>query len=109
MDGGVVDMGAYEFVGSTPVHITGDFDDDCDVDGDGGDLDVFEACATGPGVAYNPAALPEPEPGCTLTPDDNGHVTADSDKDGDVDQIDFGVFQRCYSGENVPANRSCAN
>jgi len=28
----------------------------------------------------------------------------DFDHDLDVDQSDFAVFQRCYSGENVPAD-----
>ncbi len=27
----------------------------------------------------------------------------------DVDQSDFGIFQRCYSGEDVPADPACAN
>ena len=29
---------------------------------------------------------------------------ADADKDGDVDQADFGAFQACFSGEASPAN-----
>ncbi len=86
---------------------TADFDCDLDVDVD--DLMVFEACATGPAVPYNPAALPALEPGCTLTPDGNGHIAADFDEDNDVDQSDFGSFQRCYSGQGNPANPDCAN
>jgi len=84
-----------------------DFDADGDVDGD--DLAVFESCATGPAVPYNPAELPEPEPGCTLAPDTNGHIAADFDEDDDVDQSDFGAFQRCYSGEGNPAEAHCGN
>jgi len=37
------------------------------------------------------------------------YVAADLDHDGDVDQADFGIFQRCYSGEGVPAKPNCAN
>jgi hypothetical protein len=36
-------------------------------------------------------------------------VAADLDHDGDVDQSDFGIFQRCYSGEGNPADPNCAN
>jgi len=99
----IVDMGAYEFFPTAKA----DFDADGDVDSD--DLLVLEACATGPAVPYNPTALPEPEPGCTLTPDGSDHIGADFDRDRDVDQSDFGVFQRCYSGEGNPADLNCAD
>jgi hypothetical protein len=36
-------------------------------------------------------------------------VAADLDHDGDVDQSDFGVLQRCYSGEGNPADLLCAD
>ncbi len=72
--------------GGAPV----DFDLDCDVDAE--DYDLFDACASGPGVA---AAA-----GCQ---------GADFDLDNDVDQSDFSTFQRCVSGENVPADPDCAN
>ncbi|NLE60527.1 MAG: hypothetical protein GX616_19450 [Planctomycetes bacterium] len=88
-----------------PVSVGPDLNCDQHVDGD--DLDIFEACATGPGVPLNPAALPEPAPGCTLMPDGNGHVTADFDSDGDVDMADFAVFQRCWSGEGEFVNMAC--
>lgn len=29
--------------------------------------------------------------------------------DVDVDHSDFGIFQRCLSGEDVPADPECAN
>ena len=29
------------------------------------------------------------------------------DPDNDVDQFDFGIFQRCYSGENIPSADEC--
>jgi len=32
----------------------------------------------------------------------------DLDSDGDVDQSDFGIFQRCYSGDGQPADPNCA-
>lgn len=67
-----------------------DFDRDGDVDG--GDLTLFEACASGPGV-----------------PQAAGCEAKDFDSDADVDQSDFAVFQRCYTGENVPADPNCAN
>jgi hypothetical protein len=52
-----------------------DYDQDCDVDQD--DLQLFEACASGPGIAL--AATCEAK---------------DFDQDDDVDQSDFGAFQR---------------
>ena len=35
-------------------------------------------------------------------------MTADFYADGDVDQSDLAIFQRCYSGSSNPANPSCA-
>lgn len=67
-----------------------DFDTDCDVDGD--DLDLFEACASGPGVPHST--------------DCEGK---DFDHDSDVDQADFAVFQRCLSGPDLPADPNCAD
>ncbi|HPD31499.1 MAG TPA: hypothetical protein PLL20_16025 [Phycisphaerae bacterium] len=64
---------------------------DCDADVDGADADLFENCATSPGVSLSP--------GCDRI---------DFDQDGDADQTDFAFFQRCCSGENVPADPSCA-
>ncbi len=82
--------------------------DDFDADGDydQNDFDAFLACATGPGVPYDPQQLP---PACTLTPDPGGIIAADFDRDGDVDQADFGAFQRCYGGPWIPAARGCAD
>jgi hypothetical protein len=71
---------------------------------DSTDLTLFKACATGPKVLYDSAELP---PGCALTPDVNGTIPADLDEDGDVDQDDFGRFQRCYNGAGNPVN--CGN
>lgn len=71
-----------------------DFDGDCRVAFD--DLAVFQACLTGSRVPYDPQHAPD---GCTLAPDGEGYWPADQDRDGDIDQSDFGAFQRCYSGE----------
>ena len=84
-----------------------------DLDGDGDidaglpgpdDFDILSACATGPVIQYDPAALPV---GCSLTPDAQGRIAADFDADGDVDGADFGAFQRCLSGENKLADPNC--
>ena len=32
---------------------------------------------------------------------------ADADADGDVDQLDFAVFQGCFEGEGVAVSGSC--
>lgn len=53
------------------------------------DWEIFEACASGPSVAYT---------------GDCGK--ADFDTDSDVDQADFAVFQGCYSGDQ-PARSAC--
>lgn len=80
----------------------GDVDEDGDVDPD--DFDVFQACATGPGLAYDAQNLAS---GCTLVADGQGVIAVDFDRDGDVDLSDFGTFQRCLSGAGVWANPSC--
>ena len=33
----------------------------------------------------------------------------DGDDDGDVDLVDFGAFQRCFSGHEPPATNECAS
>ncbi len=63
---------------------------DCDSDVDGDDLTLFQACATGAGVA--------PPAGCERS---------DFDRDGDVDQDDFGLWQRCALGSDVLLDFSC--
>lgn len=84
-------------------NLPGDFDQDADVDAD--DFEIFEPCATGPEVPYDPES---PPPDCSLIPDTSGRVAADMDRDGDIDQKDFAIFQRCYSGSGKPADPSCA-
>jgi hypothetical protein len=59
---------------------------------DGDDLDLFEACASGPGI---PLAT-----GCE---------SKDFDSDNDVDQSDFASIRRCLGGQDVPADPNCAN
>ncbi|MGQ9650736.1 MAG: hypothetical protein ACUVXJ_11555 [Phycisphaerae bacterium] len=66
---------------------------------DSSDFEIFDACATGPGVPYGPGHLP---PDCTLTPDAHGRIAADFDADGDVDQSDFGLFQQYLKAPQVP-------
>jgi hypothetical protein len=75
--------------GPIPPPKPADFNNDEDVDQY--DYEVFDGCATGPGVT-------PPIAGCDI---------ADFDSDQDVDQTDFGYFQRCFSGENVPAASEC--
>lgn len=69
----------------------GDFDSDCDVDGD--DLETFGSCASGPGIPHGGTSTCQ---------------GADQDDDSDVDQSDFAVFQRCLSGPDVLADPNCA-
>jgi len=38
-----------------------------------------------------------------------GYDNRDLDSDGDVDQEDFGILQRCYSGPDEHADPNCAN
>ena len=63
-------------------------------------------CSTGPAILYDDAALPT---GCNVTANSSHQIPVDFDGDGDVDQDDFGVFQRCYSGAGNPADPACAN
>jgi hypothetical protein len=72
------------------LHISprSDFDADGDVDAD--DLDLFETCASGPGIT--------PASGCE---------GRDLDGDSDVDQSDLGLLQRCLSGLGTPASMDC--
>ncbi len=72
-----------------PPLIPPDFDRDGDVDA--ADLDHQRDCAGRP-------AVPLTDPLCLDT---------DFDLDGDNDQADFAVFQRCTSGEDLPANPAC--
>jgi len=100
---------SYTHFPAVAAYAPADFDHDGDVDsglGGADDFDVFQACVSGPAIPYNPSGLPA---GCSLTPDANGKIAADFDKDGDVDHDDFAVFQGCVSGEELPADPSCAN
>ena len=72
-----------------PLPIRGDFDHDGDVGTD--DRNAFAACAAGAAVAV--------EAGC---------ADKDFDGDQDVDLVDFGAFQRCWSGDDQPGNPACA-
>lgn len=57
------------------------------------DLIAFQACATGPAIPLAPDATQE----CRCM---------DRTEDGDIDQEDFGIFQRCFSGAD-PAIVGC--
>ena len=72
---------------------------DLNTDGhvDQADVAAFADCLTGPGVAYQLPGFPGQ---CTLTTGTDGTIPADHDKDGDVDQNDFGALQRCL-GQTV--------
>jgi len=70
-----------------PPFAPADFDQDCDVDED--DLEIFEGCASGPSISL--------APGCEYT---------DMDVDGSTDMMDFGIFQRCWSGRTTPPTRT---
>lgn len=53
------------------------------------DINIFDSCATGPHILVRPECK-----------------GPDLDKDGDVDQDDFGILQRCLSGEAL-ATKTC--
>lgn len=97
-------VGSYPATVAVQEGSAGDLNGNGSVDAN--DIALLEACATGPDVPYNPAALP---PSCTLVPNANGRIAADLDADGDVDQEDFGILQRCYSGEGNPADPNCGD
>lgn len=84
--------------------LPGDLNKDWKVDID--DLVIFEACATGPAVRYDPQALPD---GCTLEADPDGIIPADIDGDRDVDMADFSVLQRCYGADGDDPTQNCGD
>lgn len=69
--------------------VRSDFDHDCDVDAV--DFAHFKSCALR-------STVPQSNPLC---------ADARLDADADVDMDDFGIFQRCYSGEGNVANPAC--
>jgi hypothetical protein len=71
-----------------------DAQNDQDHDGVCGDLD--QCPNTIPGVSVDANGCPPP-------------ISGDFDRDGDVDQSDYAVFQRCFSGPSVPADPNCAS
>jgi hypothetical protein len=76
----------------TLVFATADLDKDGDIDGV--DLQRCASCSLGPNVSRDGS------PSCQVL---------DFDHDGDVDQSDFGILQRCYSGAGKPADPNCMN
>lgn len=85
------DMGAYESPHSRWAKA--DFDQDCYVGL--ADLNHLISCAMGPAVAQS-------DPAC-------GNANLDLDPIGAVDQIDFAILQRCWTGGLHPASPSCAD
>jgi len=81
-----------------------DFDGDTDVDQI--DHGIFEDCATGPDVLYDPDNLPA-ACGLAIEPGRGGIIPPDLDSDGDVDGSDFAIFQGCISGPGVPFDPTC--
>lgn len=105
------DLGGTGYLASEPItlrfsagSIPCPADFDCDSDVDEADLAVFQACAGGSNLLYDPQHLPE---GCIVRTDHQGVIAPDLDRDGDVDQTDFGAFQRCLSGPGSPADANC--
>ena len=76
--------------GMNILHISPRSDFDADGDVDDQDIDLFEMCSSGPGIA--------PASGCE---------NRDLDNDNDVDQSDFGLMQRCRSGDGILADMDC--
>ncbi len=70
------------------------FDAEIDADGDGVCGDVDQCPDTIGGVSVDACGCPPFVPG-------------DLDRDGDVDQDDFGIFQRCSSGPGIPGDPDC--
>lgn len=79
-----------------------------DLDGsghvDGGDVERFAACVTGPEVPYSGGNVP---PECSPGLDTLGLLPADLDWDGDVDQDDFAVLQLCISAPGASPPAEC--
>ena len=78
-------------VSRAPALAAGEYCVACDVTGDqfidAADLEVFVGCVTGPNLG-------PPASSCGF---------ADLDQDGDVDQIDFGLFQTCFGLDLGPS------
>ena len=95
-------------------------DFDGDYVADDFDLGFFQACFTGPTVLYDPQQLPfdcegyynseePPEWVVVIVPDGEGIIPPDLNRDGDVDQVDFGLFQRCMVNNNYNTDPNCAD
>lgn len=78
-----------------------DFNRDCHVDA--ADLACMTQITTGPRIPY-PLVVPAACGGMAAV---NGILPADFDADQDIDQSDFGIFQRCYSGSTQIADPNC--
>lgn len=92
------DKGSTHYLPSVPITyrfvagaVPSPADFDCDGDVDAADLDLLNGCASGPAIPYDPGNLPST---CPVSADHQGFIRPDLDRDGDVDQSDFGLFQR---------------
>jgi len=82
-----------------------------DIDRDGTDEFIIGATGDVNGVwALNGEGRADWDPGISLGVGAlSVPASADLDGDDDVDQSDFGLLQRCLSGDGNPADPSCAN
>lgn len=88
---------------------------DFDADGVSDDIDncptitnPFQYDADGDTVGDDCDACPDTIPGVIVEPDScPPALTGDVDRDGDVDQTDFGYFQACISGPGQPFAPGC--
>jgi hypothetical protein len=88
-NGADVANGTYDYAVTIRNYVRADFNQDCAVDL--ADCYLLVSCASGMDVPY--------AYGCS---------GKDLDTDGDVDQSDFGLLQRCMGGPGAPVEPTCA-
>lgn len=85
---------------ATDVNVTSASSLTCDFDLNGAAPGVRDVVVTTPNCA--PATL-----AAAFNVFEDTYVDADFDRDGDVDQDDYGAFQACFSGANQPPPETC--